>query len=135
MIDLVKGKAAHSPNKVIYMNEDKQCNLYKIIMMTVLVGVFALIIFTAIVIDLTNREYNRMLKSCPSISFIEEVFMTRNVVVNGAEINQDTIYYTISANGFDYKVEYKLSRKKFIYWQWKYIRHIEIATTYNERTN
>ena len=121
------------------MNEDKQCNLYKIIMMTVLVGVFALIIFTAIVIDLTNREYNRMLKSCPSISFIEEdleeVFMTRNVVVNGAEINQDTIYYTISANGFDYKVEYKLSRKKFIYWEWKYIRHIEIATTYNERTN
>ena len=114
------------------MSEDKQWSLYKIIMATLLIGVSAFVIFFCVAIGLTEREYNRMLKSCPSINFIEEdleeVFMTKNVVVNNVDINKDEIYYTISANGFDYKVEYKLSRKKSIYWEWRYIRHIEIAT-------
>lgn len=113
------------------MNEDEQWRLYEIMITTVLIVVITFAIFFCVLMGLRDREYNRMLKSCPSINFIEEdleeVFMTRNVVVKNADINKDEIYYTISANGVDYKVEYKL-RQKFIYWEWRYIRHIEIAT-------
>lgn len=75
----------------------------------------------------------------PSINYIEEdleeVFMTRDVTVYKVDDSKDVIYYSVTANGFNYKVEYKLRRSKFIYWEWRYIRHIEIAINDNERTN
>ena len=78
-----------------------------------------------------------MYNSPPSINYIEEdleeVFMTKDVTVYNIEIETDTIYYKVSANGFNYTVEYKLSRGIFIYWEWRYVRHIEIRQY--ERTN
>nr|DAH66709.1 MAG TPA: Potassium voltage-gated channel subfamily E helix, detergent micelle, Membrane [Bacteriophage sp.] len=121
------------------MNEDKQWNLYKIIMTTLLIGFCAFFIFFGIVINLMDREYDKMYNSPPSINYIEEdleeVFMTRDVTVYKVDDSKDVIYYSVTANGFNYKVEYKLRRSKFIYWEWRYIRHIEIAINDNERTN
>lgn len=121
------------------MSEKTQDKIYQIVGICILVLVGVLLIATCIVIPLTNREYNKMYKSPPSVGYIEEdleeVFMTRDVTVYEVDNSKDVIYYSVTANGFNYKVEYQLRRSKFIYWEWRYIRHIEIAINVNERTN
>lgn len=90
-----------------------------------------LLIFSGVVVCLISREYDRMYNSPPSITYIEEdleeIFMTKNVTVHKVDMDKDAIYYKVSANGFNYTVEYKLSRAMFIYWEWRYVRYIETA--------
>lgn len=121
------------------MSDDIQDKTYRVLGVSLVVFISVLLIFTGVVINLTNREYNKMYKSPPSVGYIEEdleeVFMTRDVTVYEVDNSKDVIYYSVTANGLIYKVEYKLSRSKFIYWEWRYIRHIEIAINDNERTN
>lgn len=121
------------------MSENTQDKIYRIAGICFVAFLSVILIFTGVVICLTNREYNRMYKSPPSINYIEEdleeVFMTKDVTVYKVNVNKDAIDYEVSANGFNYRVEYKLCRSKFIYWEWRYIRYIEITTNDNERTN
>ena len=75
-------------------------------------------------------NYRDTFKHTPDINWVEEdlepVFMTTGVCVLNADDEGSHIYYTVSANGFYYKVHYGIKGGFFLTYHWSYINHIQI---------
>lgn len=99
------------------------------------------IILTLLVVEIVgcvhvvNKEYNEVLNNPPDTNWIEEdlepIFMTTGVCVIDTDDEGKNIYYTVTANGFYYKVQYSIAKSPLFNFRWAYQRHIEI--NYKER--
>lgn len=105
-----------------------------VVIKTIIGIVFAIVLIVFMIFALgkiCKKTYNDKLNNPPSRFFVEEdleiVFLTTQVEV--VEIDQDVeiVVYTVKANGYKYKVLYKLCSTNYIgHYTWQYVSHTQI---------
>ena len=85
----------------------------------------------SIIVKICKKTYNEKLNNPPSRFFVEEdleiVFLSTQVEVVDIDEDVDIVVYTVKANGYKYKVMYKLYSTNYIgHYTWRYVKHTQI---------
>lgn len=105
-------------------------NAIKSIIAVVFVSILIAFMISFIV-KICKNNYNDKLNNPPSRFFVEEdleiVFLTTQVEVVDIDEDLGIVVYTVKANGYKYKVMYKLCSTNYIgHYTWQYVRHTQI---------
>ena len=106
----------------------------KYVIKQIIAVVFVIILIAfmiSIIVKICKNNYNDKLNNPPSRFFVEEnlesVFLTTQVEVVDIEEDLEIVVYTVKANGYKYKVMYKLCSTNYIgHYTWRYVRHTQI---------
>lgn len=106
-------------------------------MKSIIAKVFGIITALAIVVTtvigllhIDKSNHIEAINNPPSINYIEEeleyTFLTTDIEVSVYDDNEDYVLYIVKANGFVYKVLYRVVRGTYLSYHWEMIKYIQI---------